>query len=357
MINHSKPTIDEADIQAVAEVLRSGHIAEGEVVKKFEAEFSRFIDVRHSLATNSGTSALHLALLALGLGEGDEVIVPSYVCTAVLNAISYTGAGARVADIKTDDFNLDVDDAKRKINQKTKAIALPHMFGAPADIDEVLGLGVPVIEDCAQSIGATYKGKRVGSFGALSIFSFYATKMMATGEGGMLLTNSDSLFERARDLRDFDERDNYILRYNYKMTDAQAALGLSQLARLPSFIERRCEIARAYSRMQTEGISSHIGTVGHIGLPVPKPDREMVFYRYVIKVEGAVEEYTGRLRKEGIEAKRPVYRPLHSYLGLDSRDFPGSEETWRRALSIPIYPSLSDDEVEFILKAVSGIFH
>lgn len=291
MINHSKPTIDEADIQAVAEVLRSGHIAEGEVVKKFEAEFSRFINVRHSLATNSGTSALHLALLALGLGEGDEVIAPSYVCTAVLNAINYTGASVKLVDIKTDDFNLNADDVKEKIGQRTKAIVLPHMFGAPADIDEILGFGIPVVEDCAQSIGATYKGRKVGSFGHLAIFSFYATKMMATGEGGMLATNSDSLFEKAMDLRDFDEQENYILRYNYKMADAQAALGLSQLGKLPSFIERRRQIAQAYSRMET---------ADYIQLPVMRPDRKAVFYRYVIRAKEAVEEYIRGSERKGI---------------------------------------------------------
>jgi len=346
MIAHSKLTIDESDVEAVSKVLNSGYISQGGVVKEFEDKFSRFIGTEHGLATNSGTSALHLVLLALGVGANDEVICPSYVCTAVLNAINYCGANPRLVDIDQDDFNIDVEDVRRKIGPEVKAVIVPHIFGAPAKVDKFLEFGIPVIEDCAQAIGATYKGRKLGSFGDIAIFSFYATKVMATGEGGMVITDKNDLFQKARDLREFDERQDYRPRYNYKMTDLQAGLGLSQLERLPEFIERRKEIARRYD----EGFSGC-----NFVRPTQSPEAEHIFFRYVVKVTGELDGYISELKRKGIEAKRPVFRPLHQYLGLPGDQFPKTEMVYEKALSIPIYPSLGDEEVEFIIKSVREI--
>ena len=368
MIPHSKPTITENDIESVSEVMRSGYIAQGEKVREFEKKLASFIGVKGGIATSSGTSALHLALVVLGVGKEDEVILPTYVCTAPLNAIYYTGAKPILADINEDDFNISARDVKRKITKKTKAIIVPHMFGLPTEMDEILRFGVPVIEDCAQSIGATIRqpasgirhpasgirhpasGNRhpAGSLGALSICSFYATKLLATGEGGMVLSNDEELLSRIQDLRDYDEKDDFRVRFNYKMSDIEAAFGLSQLGKLPSFIKRRKGIAQKYSSVFRDY---------DFLIPSVYKNREHIFYRYVVRVHRKAEEFIEDIQNKDIECRRPVYKPLHHYLSCG--DFPVADKVYENAVSIPIYPSLSDEDVDYIIETVGELckFH
>jgi len=346
MITHSKPSIEQDDIRAISEVLNSGQIAQGSMVDKFEREMSRFIGVREGVATNSGTSALHLALLALDIKEGDEVIIPSYVCTALLNAINYVHAKPVITDINTEDFNISASDIEKKIGEKTKAIIVPHMFGLAADIDELLNFGVPIIEDCAHSIGAAYKGKMVGSFGVISMFSFYATKMLATGEGGMAVSNSDGLLEKMRDLREYDFKSDYKVRYNYKMTDVQAALGLTQLSKLPTFIDKRKLISKYYS----EEFSNL-----EVTLPTSKKHKEHIFYRYVIRINKDIKKCFDEFKKKGIICDSPVHKPLHVYLGLSKKDFINTEEIMNSAISIPIYPALTESEMNYVSSIVKEV--
>ncbi len=352
MIPHSKLTFDETDYKAVMEVMRSGYISQGEKVKEFEKKLASYIGVKGGVAASSGTSALHLALIALGIKEGDEVILPTYVCTAPLNAIYYTGAKPVIVDITGDDFNLSIREIKKKLTDRTKAIIVVHMFGHPADMDEIVNIGVPVIEDCAHSIGAGYKKteyqsiraseyQKVGSFGALSIFSFYVTKMLASGEGGMVLSNDEKLLSKINDLRDYDKKDDFKVRFNYKMTDIEAALGLNQLKKLPVFIKRRREIARKYDK----AFSGSFNTPSNL--------RESVFYRYVMRLKGDVEIYINELTNRGVECKKPVYKPLHRYFGL--LDFPVAERIYKSAISIPIYPALTDGEVNFIIETITTV--
>jgi len=343
IISHSKPTLDQDDYQEVLDVLKSGHLVQGEKVDEFEKDISSFVGVKNGVAVSSGTAALHLSLIALGVGKGDEVVIPSYVCSALLNAVLYVGAVPIVSDIDGTTFNISVDDLKKKITKRTKTIILPHMFGLPADIDEILSLGIPVIEDCAQSAGSRYKSGYTGSFGALSIFSFYATKMLSTGEGGMVLSNEDGLIRAVRDMRDYDEKDNYSVRYNYKMTDFQAALGISQLKKLSLFVGRRKEIAGLYDEA-LEGMA----------FPIPEvPEgREHIYFRYVI-LDGNNSDFMEAMQKKGIDCKRPVFKPLNKYLGLSG--FPVTGEIFQQAVSIPIYPSLSDDEVRKIIDAMKNL--
>ncbi len=346
MIPHSRLTIDEKDTEALSEALLSGHIAQGERVRKFEEEMARFLGVRGCVATSSGTAALHLSLIALGIGEGDHVLLPTYVCTALLNAVHYVGATPVLVDIHPRSFNLDVRDLKARLTPRSKAIILPHMFGLPADIDEIMALGIPVIEDCAQAVGATFRGKPVGSFGALAVFSFYATKVMTTGEGGMVASHSEDLLEKVRDLRTYDEKEDYRLRFNYKMTDLQGALGLSQLAKLADFISRRRKIARLYS-------------AGLKGLPVELPqereDRKHLFFRYIVGTGRPIAAILQAFEKKSVCCRRPIYEPLHRLLGLESGGFPTAEEVAENALSLPIYPSLKEEEVEHVIKAAQEI--
>ena len=248
-IPHSKPTLGKEEAAAAAEVVRSGYLAEGQRTVALETTLAETIGVKHAAAVNSGSSALHLALLALDVAEGDEVVVPSYVCTAVLNAVNYVGATPVLADVD-DSLNLCPHDAKRRLSRKTKAVIVPHLLGNPAAIDELAELGPPIIEDCAQAIGATVPGgppAQAGARGVLSVFSFYATKVLAAGECGAVASNSARLIGKVVDLKDYDERRSYRVRYNYKCNDLAAALALCQLRKLPRFLTRRRAIARQYA--------------------------------------------------------------------------------------------------------------
>lgn len=334
MIPHSRPTIGHEEIKNVEKVLLSRHIACGNMVERFENNMARYIGVKGGVAVSSGTAALHLALLSLGISDGDEVIIPSYVCLALLNAITYCGARPVIVDIVPETLNISFPDTSRALSKRTKAIIVPYIFGCPANIDEFFSLGIPVIEDCAQAIGATYKGKRLGGFGMLGIFSFYATKVITTGEGGMVISNDLRLLHKVRDLREYDKKRQFRLRYNYKMTDIQAAIGITQLKKLPRFLKKRRAIAKIYRDSLKD-------------IPVfTQPEDGHIFYRFIIMSKKKAENIIAEFKKNGIEAKKPVFMPIHRYLGLDG--FNNTEEAMSRAISIPIYPSLSDREVSKI---------
>lgn len=340
-IPHSKPTLNAGDMAAVNRVLKSSALVQGKKVLEFEGKVSAYLGLKAGVAVNSGTSALHLALLALNIAPGDEVMMPSFVCTALLNAVSYTGAKARIVDVKEDDFNISPLEVKKRLNKKVKAIIVPHMFGCPADLKELLSFGVPVIEDCAQSIGAGYGGAKAGSFGTLSICSFYATKVMTTGEGGMVLSNQTKILDRVRDLRQYDHALNLKTRFNYKMTDFQAALGSSQWQRLPEFIKRRRQIAQIYTRAFAGG-----------GLTTPPADagKAAIYYRYVVKIKKGAKFFVEQLNKKGIGASRPVFKPLHHY--VKGAPCPATDRLMDQCVSIPVYPDLTDDQIQKICRAL-----
>lgn len=349
MISHSKPTLNREDALAVAEVINSGYISQGNITERFESEMAKYIGVKYGVAVSSGTAALHLSLISMGIKDGDDVAIPSYVCPALLNAINYVGAKPLLIDINPDSYNIDVTDFKKKITKKTKAAIIPHLFGLPADIKEILNIGIPLIEDCAQSVGASYKDGKVGSFADYSIYSFYATKVMTTGEGGMILSNSDTILSRVRDLREYDHKDEYLVRYNYKMTDIQAALGISQLKRLDSFILRRNNIADSYNKKFSEA---------GISIPSVYSDRKHIYFRYVIRNRGKRQEARSKkieidlkfFEANGVKCMRPIFKPIHRYLELYG--FPETDKAWNELISIPIYPSLADSEINNIINIV-----
>jgi len=343
IIPHSRPSIDQSDIDAVSEVLASGKIAQGEKVREFENALARYAGVKHGVAVSSGTSALHLALLSLGIGPRDQVIIPSYVCSSPYFAVLYAGAAPEIVDVDLTNFNIHANAVKPQISPRTKAIIVPHMFGNPAELGSILELGIPVIEDCAQSIGAEYKSHKVGSLGKVSVFSFYATKMMTTGEGGMILTDDDDCFTTLLELRDYDGKALHPVKYNYKMTDLQASLGLSQLSKLPGFIECRRRIALAYT---------HAFSKYEIQVPIPTADSKAVFYRYVVTLE-KMEQFRERAHKEGIICEKPLFTPLHR--NLTSVECKNSDLVHSRALSIPLYPSLSQEEIDYLLSRLEEI--
>jgi dTDP-4-amino-4,6-dideoxygalactose transaminase len=339
-IPHSRPMVGAEEARAAAEVVASGNLAEGEVTAAFEGALAGYLGLPHAVALGSGTAALCLTLAALGIGPGDEVIIPSFVCAALLNAVEHTGAAAVPADIDPRTLNIDPADVRRRLTARTKAVVVPHMFGLAADMDALLGLGVPIVEDCAQAVGGSRGGRPLGALGAAAVFSFYATKVMTTGEGGMIATRSGKLAQRVRDLKGTDGRPDHRQRYNFKLTEMQAAIGLVQLSRLPGFIDRRREIARRYAQ-----------ALRHLPVDLPPEDPDHIFFRFVIRLGRGAGEFLRRARARGIACERPVFRPLHRLLGLDG--YPATEQAFRRCVSIPIYPALSDRQVERIAAAVA----
>ena len=341
MIPHSRPTVSEDDAQAVARVIRDGQLAQGPEVAAFETEVAERVGVPAAAAVSSGTAALELALRALGIGPGAEVIVPTYVCDALHHAVTRCGAAAVLADADPATLTLSPIDAKRRLSRRTRGIVVPHAFGLAVDPAPFDALGVPVVEDCAQALGAWIGARAVGSLGRLAVCSFYATKLLTTGEGGMVLGPPD-VAARVRDLRDYDERADLVPRVNAKLTDMQAALGRSQLRRLDQFIARRRAIAADYRR-RLAGLACR--------LPADVGARH-VYHRFVVEVEAPLEPLMEALRGRGVTARRPVFRPLHRALGLDG--YPEAERLWNRCLSLPCYPSLTDDEVAAVATAFAG---
>ena len=345
VISHSRPAITEADIKAVCSVLESGRIAQGPVVSEFEQKFSAYIGKKNGAAVSSGTAALHLALMAMGVKEEDEVIIPSFVCTAVLNAVLQAGARPVIVDIDPYTYNMSVESARAAISDRTRTMIVPHMFGCPAEIDQLSGLGIPLIEDCAQSVGASFKGRKAGSFGLVSVFSFYATKVLTTGEGGMVVSDSEEMIARVKELREYDQKEDYEPRFNYKMTDFQAALGLSQLSLLEKLLDRREKIAsRYFEKFQDCQFS----------LPIRKEGREHIYYRFVVKTSDDASPSLERLQQRKVICQRPVFVPLHVCLGLEG--FSRTMEAWQKTVSIPLYPSLAENEVEKIIAVIREIF-
>ncbi len=339
MIPHSRPTLGHEEIQQVSEVMESGQLAQGQMAAKFEAAFARKLKVGHAVSVSSGTAALHLSLLALKIGPKDEVIIPSYVCSALLNAVNYVGARPVLAEIDPLTYNLDPVDVKNRLTRRTRAIIVPHLFGLAADLESLSDLDVPIIEDCAQAAGAGYNQKQVGTLGRAAIFSFYATKVLTTGEGGMIVSNSEELIQYARSLRQYDKTDAYQIRFNYKMTDIQAAIGLCQLNRLDNFIRRRRAIAQNYQK-----------ALASIDVRLPPKESGHIYFRYVIGLGAGARPWIRSLKAKGVGCARPVHTPLHRYLKQDG--YPITDKAWDQSLSIPIYPSLTAKESTHIIQSL-----
>jgi dTDP-4-amino-4,6-dideoxygalactose transaminase len=338
-IPHSRPFLDDEETRALQNVLTSGQLAQGPLIARFEEDLGNFHGLLPGVATSSGTAALHLALLSLGVGPGDEVLLPSYVCSAPLHAVYHSGATPILVDVDPTNGNIDPEDLTRRLTSKSKAIIVIHLFGLPVNVREISALGVPVIEDCAQALGAELSSRKVGTFGRVAICSFYATKIITTGEGGMLLSSDPDLLARARDLRDYDKKEDLTPRFNYKMTDLQAALGCSQFQKLESFLDQRGELARVYNEQ-----------LATFPCTLPPAQDGRIYYRYVVSVQGGITELTDKLLKMGIEVARPVYRPLHSYFNL--KGYPGAEMAWESHLSLPIHPSLTSEDVHRVCHAL-----
>ena len=305
----AKPDIGKDEIKAVTETMKSGWVTQGQKVEEFEKSFAQYCGVKYGVAANSGTAALHIALACLGLKEGDEVITTPLSCVATANPILYLNAKPVFIDVEQSTLNINPALIAQKITQKTKAILPVHLFGHPVHLDPLIELaqehGIPIIEDAAQAHGAKYKGKKIGAFGKISCFSFYADKGITTIEGGMALTSDPELAEKMRQLRSFGShrlRKFYHphLGYNYKMPDIHAAIGLVQLRKLDNYIRQR--------RKNIEYLKKQVHNP-NLTLPNEQPYAYNVYYVCHVMTDKGKDKILQRLQKSGIET-----RPLLSYI-------------------------------------------
>jgi len=358
----AEPVLTGNELAYVSDCVTSGWVSSiGQYVTRFEREFAEFCGVRHGIATSNGTTALHLALAVLGIGPGDEVIVPALTFIATANAVVYTGAKPVFVDSEPRTWNLDPNDVARKITPATRAIIPVHVYGHPADMDAINAIArehnLHVIEDAAEAHGAEYKGRRVGSLGCMGTFSFYGNKIITTGAGGMLTTDDAALAQRAQVLRDHamsptrrywhDE-----IGYNYRITNVQAALGVAQMERVDEFIARKRAIAALYSEL--------LGGTPGIMLPVQEPWAKNVYWMYSILVGSKArltrDELMAHLKSRKIDS-RPFFHPIHTmppYASAHSagQSLPAAERLSRQGINLPSSCALSDDDVRRVAHAM-----
>jgi perosamine synthetase len=357
MIQIAKPLLGKEEIDAVTKVLSSGMIAQGPKVEEFELAFSEYTGCECAVAVNSGTAALHIALLAHGIGREDEVITSPFTFIATANSILYTGAKPVFADIEPDTYNIDPEKIKEKITSKTKAIIPVHLYGHPADMKALMEIAedhnLVVIEDACQAHGAEYLGKKVGSFGT-GTFSFYPTKNMTTSEGGMITANDREVAEKAKMIRAHGSKVRYLhemLGFNLRMTDIAAAIGLVQLGKLGGFNAARQKNAA----MLSAGLKDIPGVVP----AVTKPGCTHVFHQYTIRAEKR-DELADFLKEKGIGTGIHYPIPIHKqpyYMELGYRDsLPVSEKAAKEVLSLPVHPALSGDDVQKVAEEIKEFY-
>lgn len=349
MIPLSQPQIGEDEIAAVVDVLRSGMLAQGPQVAAFEEEFSAVVGGSECIAVNSGTSALHLGLLAAGIGPGDEVIVPSFTFAATANAVALTGATPVFADVEPDTFTLSADAARAAITNRTAAVLPVHLYGQMADMTAFERLasdrGLLLVEDAAQAHLAEWEGRPAGSFG-LGMFSFYPTKNMTSGEGGMITTSDPAVARRARLLRNQGMEKRYVnelVGFNCRMTDLHAAIGRVQLGYLPERTRRRREIAARYDAAITS-----------VTTPAVHDSAHHVYHQYTVMTDRR-DEFAVHLTEAGVG--HGVYYPIPVHrlpsFGLEL-SLEHTERVATRVLSLPVHPALGDDQVDAVIEAVNS---
>jgi len=354
----SKPIISTQTIEAVKRVLKSGFLVAGENVKKFEKSFSRYLGVNNAIATSSGTSALHTALWALGIGNGDEVITTPFSFIASSNCILYVGAKPVFVDIDERTFNIDPDLIEESITERTKALLIVHLFGQPCDMKPILKVckkhKLLLIEDCAQAVGAEYKRKKVGTFGDVACFSFYATKNLMTGEGGMIVTNKKRIAEKARMIVDQGQRKKYdhaVLGHNFRMTEVEAAIGLIQLKKLEKWNEKR--------RRNAEFLNERLEEVKEVEIPYILPACKHVYHQYVIKARKRDKLQKYLLKKRigtAVHYPKPIYKQeAYKKLGFNLR-LPRVEKVVKEVLSLPVHQLLKKDDLERIVGEIKKFY-
>ncbi|MBI3453121.1 MAG: DegT/DnrJ/EryC1/StrS family aminotransferase [Rhodospirillales bacterium] len=362
----AEPVLTGNELKYLSECVTTSWISsQGPFVRRFENEFARLIDARNALAVSNGTVALHLALLAFGIGPGDEVIVPDLTFAATANAVIHAGATPVIVDVGAESWNLDPEMVAAAITPRTRAIMPVHLYGQPAEMDALMELaerhGLIVIEDAAEAVGARYKGRPCGSIGHAGAFSFFSNKLITTGEGGMVVFQDAQIAERARILRDHgmnpgrrywhDE-----VGYNYRLTNMQAAIGCAQVEQMGRFFTRKMEIAAAY-RARLTGIDG-------LRLPTEIPGRVNSYWMFSVicdlaRLGLARDDIVSRLANAGIET-RPLFYPLHTmppYRGYaGNREFPNASHLSDGGLSLPSSITLTDAEIDYICGVIARLY-
>ena len=360
----SAPDIDNLDIEAVVGVLRSGRLSLGPKTEAFEEAIGHYIGVRHAVAVSSGTAALHLIVKALGLGRGDEVLVPSFTFAASINALLYENVIPVFCDIEDVTYNLDPSRLEERITSKTKAILAVDVFGHPAEWEAITCIAAKhhlrVIDDSCEALGAEYAGCKVGQFGDAAAFAFYANKQITTGEGGVLVTNDSEIAREARSLRNQGrgEMGSWLeherLGFNYRMDEMSAALGVSQLRRIETFLARRQHVADLYS--------GRLNTLPHVRTQIVMPHVRMSWFVYVITLG---EEVDRKAVIEGLNERhipaRGYFSPVHLQSYIMGREdcrigvLPVTESVARRTVALPFHNNLTAAEIDEVVEALCEV--
>ena len=366
--------IDDEDISHVVEVLKGDWITQGPKVEEFEKKIGKYCGAKYAVAVSSGTAALHAACVVAGISPGDEAITTPMTFAATANAIVYCGGKPVFADIREDTLNIDPQGILKKLSSKTKAILPVDFAGHPADLAEIKAIagerGLVMIEDASHALGAEYKGKKVGSLADMTVFSFHPVKHITTGEGGMILTNSEEFYEKLKIFRHHGIVKNnsakgswcyeiYNPGYNFRITDFQCALGISQLKKLDRFVDRRREIAARYN--------DAFAGMKEVITPVEEGDIRAAYHIYVIQLRTELLKVD---RKEVFEALRAEnigvnvhYMPLHlqpfyqNKFGYRKGDYPKAEKYYETAITLPIFPKMSDEDTKDVIEGVYKVFH
>lgn len=367
-IPYGRQFIDDEDIQAVVEVLKGDFLTTGPKIAEFEKAVCEYTGAKYAVAMANGTAALHAACFAAGIQKGDEVIVSSITFAASSNCVLYCGGTPVFADIKSDTYNIDPEDIKRKITSKTKAIVAVDYTGQPCELDEIYEIakehGLLVIEDAAHALGAEYKGSKIGSISDMTIFSFHPVKHITTGEGGMILTNNIQLYEKLKRFRThgITREEQYLthnegawyyeqleLGFNYRITDIQCALGISQLKKLDTFIAKRKKLVKRYQ--------DAFADCSNIICPYQEKDCNSSWHLFVIQVQNKDrKEVFDALRGEGIGVNvhyLPVYRhPYYRKHGYEDVVCRNAERLYENCVSLPLYPGLTEEEQDYVIDRV-----
>lgn len=361
MIPVARPSVGEEEARAASDVIISGNLASGEQVALFEREFSEYIGVSHGIATSNGTSALHAAMLALGIGPGDEVIVPSFTFIATASTVTMCGASPVAADVDPITFCIDPESVLEEISSRTKAVLGVHLFGQPCEIKAIQDIcedhRLLFIEDCAQAHGAEYKRQKVGSFGSLGCFSFYPTKNMTTGEGGIVTSNDNETARKVRLIINHGQQEKYLhtrIGYNFRLTNISAAIGRVQLRKLDAMNTKR-QLHGAY-------YTNHLEKKG-IMTPVIRDHCTHVFHQYAVRItpeSGITRDYLSRhLNERGIGTAVHYPIPIHEqpvYKGkITGSQCPVSKMISQEIISLPVYPDLTEDEQQRVIAAIDMV--
>lgn len=371
MIPYGKQTIEQDDIQAVVDVLKSDFLTTGPKIAEFEQTVADYVGAKYAVAISNGTSALHAACFAAGIGPGDEVITTPLTFAASANCVLYCGGTPVFADVDPKTYNIDPDDIRRKITDRTKAIIAVHLAGQPCDMDAIHSIarehGLIVIEDGAHALGSVYKGKKVGSLSDMTTFSFHPVKPITTGEGGMIVTDNEDFYKKmvlfrshgiTRDDSMMTRNDGpwfyqqFDLGYNYRITDIQCALGCSQMKKLDRFLARRKEIVAHYNEAFAD--------CDNIITPYQLSDTESGWHLYIVQVKNCDRRQVfEKMREKGIGVNVhyiPVYmHPYYQEHGYENVHCANAEEIYSHIISLPLYPGLTSEQQDYVIDTLKSL--